>query len=110
MTSGWSAARMEAPPSIGLTHPKRGPRERTAAQREGKGSVAKKQFGRRSQWCAAGAGGRPAPHGVRSPLDSSDAESAMKALQVAVTDGKSPLAERLAVLPTLGLGELRDRK
>ena len=34
-------------------------------------------------------------------------ESAMKARQVAVTDGKSPLAERLAVLPTLGLGDLR---
>ena len=49
-----------------------------------------KQFGRRSQWSAAGAGGRPAPHGVRSPLDSSDAKSAMKARQVAVTDGKSP--------------------
>src|ERR1700677_3641079 len=56
---------------------------------------------------AAGAGGRPAPRGVKSPLDSSDVESAMKARPVAVTDGKSPLAERLAVLPTLGLGELR---
>ena len=31
----------------------------------------------------------------------------MKARQVAVTDGKSPLAERLAVLPTLGLEDLR---
>ena len=56
---------------------------------------------------AAGAGGRPAPRGVKSPLDSSDVESAMKARQVAVTDGKSPLAERLAVLPTLGLEDLR---
>ena len=56
---------------------------------------------------AAGAGGRPAPHGVKSPLDSSDVESAMKAWQVVVTDGESPLAERLAVLPTLGLEDLR---
>ena len=56
---------------------------------------------------AAGAGGRPAPRGVKSPLDSSDVESAMKARQVTVTDGKSPLAERLAVLPTLGLEDLR---
>jgi hypothetical protein len=31
----------------------------------------------------------------------------MKARQVTVTDGKSPLAERLAVLPTLGLEDLR---
>src|SRR3984957_20174800 len=56
---------------------------------------------------AAGAGGRPAPRGVKSPLESSDVESAMKARQVAVTDRKSPLAERLAVLPTLGLEDLR---
>ena len=56
---------------------------------------------------AAGAGGRPAPRLVKSPLDSSDLESAMKARQVTVTDGKSPLAERLAVLPTLGLEDLR---
>jgi hypothetical protein len=31
----------------------------------------------------------------------------MKARQVAVTDGKSPRAERLAVLPTFGLEDLR---
>ena len=31
----------------------------------------------------------------------------MKARQVAVRDGKSPPAERLAVLPTLGLEDLR---
>ena len=34
-------------------------------------------------------------------------ESAMKARQVAAAESESPLADRLAVLPTLGLGALR---
>src|SRR6202035_3193893 len=107
MTSGWNVARMEAPPSIGLTHPKRMPVSDMRASANGMGRSPKNSLAADPNEAAAGAGGRPAPRGVKSPLDSSDVESAMKARQVAVTDGKSPLAERLAVFPTLGLGELR---
>src|ERR1700735_236582 len=78
---------------------------RTSAN--GMGRSPKNSLAAEPNEAAAGAGGRPAPRGVKSPLDSSDVESAMKARPVAVTDGKSPLAEGLAVLPTLGLEDLR---
>src|SRR5271169_4980793 len=107
MTSGWNVARMEAPPSIGLTHPKRVPVSDMRASANGMGRSPKNSLAADPNEAAAGAGGRPAPRGVKSPLDSSDVESAMKARQVNVTDGKSLLAERLAVLPTLGLRDLR---
>jgi hypothetical protein len=52
------------------------------------------------------------PRGLESPPDGSDDESAMGApttmmAAASATDGKSPLTDRLAVLPTLGLGDLR---
>jgi hypothetical protein len=40
-------------------------------------------------------------------MDRYDVESAVRARTAATADGKSPLAERLAVLPTLSLGDLR---
>ena len=42
----------------------------------------------------------------KSPPDNSGVESTVKA-RIAVADGGSPLTERLAVLPTLSLGDLR---
>ena len=55
----------------------------------------------------AAAGGRLAPRGVKSPLDSSEVESAARVRTAAVAGGKSPLSDRLAVVPTLDLGDLR---
>src|SRR5580658_8354877 len=63
------------------------------ARANGMGRSPKNSLAADPNEAAAGAGGRLAPRGVKSP--------------VAVTDGKSPLAERLAVLPTLGLEDLR---
>jgi Protein of unknown function (DUF2924) len=56
----------------------------------------------------AGTGGCLAPRGVKSPLDSSEVKSAMKARTAATAADKSPLADRLAVLPTLDLADLRQ--
>jgi hypothetical protein len=56
---------------------------------------------------AAGMRGGLAPRGDKPPMDRCDIESAVRARTAAAADGNSPLAERLAVLPTLGLGDLR---
>ena len=55
---------------------------------------------------AGGMCGDLALHGGESARESSDAESPVRA-RTATADGNSPLADRLAVLPTLGVGDLR---
>jgi Protein of unknown function (DUF2924) len=56
---------------------------------------------------AGGMCGGLALRGGESARESSDAESAVRARTAAAADGNSPLADRLAVLPTLGVGDLR---
>jgi hypothetical protein len=56
---------------------------------------------------AAGVRGGLALRGGESARESSDAESAVRARTAAAADGNSPLADRLAILPTQNLGDLR---
>lgn len=56
---------------------------------------------------AAGMRDGVAPRGVKSQMARCDVESAVRARTAATAKDNSPLADRLAVLPTLGLGHLR---